>query len=160
MCSRRVFQPQIEKLDDVAESLEELWISYNQVTTLDGLSNLSNLARLYMSNNSVKNWAELDKLVSEGATRKIDSGCAVPKNESTREKKQSIAVNTIDTNYMKIDRHIRMQYMVLESTTIHRTKRRSGLSLRTQGQTRLTPRQKKIENVLYLHNSLPKAHHR
>ncbi|CAM9695342.1 unnamed protein product, partial [Laminaria digitata] len=54
----------IEKLDDVAESLEELWISYNQVTTLDGLSNLSNLTRLYMSNNSVKNWAELDKLVS------------------------------------------------------------------------------------------------
>ncbi|CAN0543200.1 unnamed protein product, partial [Ectocarpus sp. 12 AP-2014] len=52
----------IEKLDDVAESLEELWISYNQVTTLDGLSNLSNLTRLYMSNNSVKSWAELDKL--------------------------------------------------------------------------------------------------
>ncbi|CAM9108255.1 unnamed protein product, partial [Sphacelaria rigidula] len=54
----------IEKLDDVAESLEELWISYNQITTLDGLSNLSNLTRLYMSNNCVKNWAELDKLVS------------------------------------------------------------------------------------------------
>lgn len=71
------FESQIEKLDDVAETLEELWISYNQVTTLDGLSNLSNLTRLYMSNNSVKNWAELDKLVSEG-------GCAVlkvPKHE-------------------------------------------------------------------------------
>ncbi|CAM9722329.1 unnamed protein product [Hapterophycus canaliculatus] len=52
----------IEKLDDVAESLEELWISYNQVTALDGLSNLSHLTRLYMSNNSVKSWAELDKL--------------------------------------------------------------------------------------------------
>ncbi|CAN0543934.1 unnamed protein product, partial [Ectocarpus sp. 8 AP-2014] len=58
----------IEKLDDVAESLEELWISYNQVTTLDGLSNLSNLTRLYMSNNSVKSWAELDKLVSKDRT--------------------------------------------------------------------------------------------
>lgn len=57
----------IEKLDDVADSLEELWISYNQVTTLDGLSNLSHLTRLYMSNNSVKSWSELDKLVS-GAT--------------------------------------------------------------------------------------------
>ena len=28
----------IEKLEDVAETLEELWISYNQITTLDGLS--------------------------------------------------------------------------------------------------------------------------
>ena len=70
---------QIEKLDDVAESLEELWISYNQVTTLDGLSNLSNLTRLYMSNNSVKNWAELDKLVGEGGGGydMYENGCAV-----------------------------------------------------------------------------------
>lgn len=59
-----LISPKIEKLDDVAETLEELWISYNQVTTLDGLSNLSHLTRLYMSNNSVKSWAELDKLVS------------------------------------------------------------------------------------------------
>lgn len=56
---------QIEKLDDVADTLEELWISYNQITALDGLSNLANLTRLYMSNNSIKNWAELDKLVRE-----------------------------------------------------------------------------------------------
>lgn len=64
MLSRETYL-KIEKLDDVAESLEELWISYNQVTTLDGLSNLSHLTRLYMSNNSVKSWSELDKLVSE-----------------------------------------------------------------------------------------------
>lgn len=54
---------QIEKLDDVAETLEELWISYNQISALDGLSNLSHLTRLYISNNAIKNWAELDKLV-------------------------------------------------------------------------------------------------
>lgn len=59
---------QIEKLDDVAETLEELWISYNQITVLDGLSNLSHLTRLYISNNSVKNWSELDKLVSAAVT--------------------------------------------------------------------------------------------
>ncbi|CAM9576206.1 unnamed protein product [Chrysoparadoxa australica] len=52
----------IEKLDDVAETLEELWISYNQITTLDGLSGLSLLTTFYCSNNNVKSWAELDKL--------------------------------------------------------------------------------------------------
>jgi hypothetical protein len=28
---------QIDKLDDVAGTLEELWISYNQIKSLDGL---------------------------------------------------------------------------------------------------------------------------
>jgi dynein light chain 1, axonemal len=52
----------IEKLEDVAETLEEVWLSYNQITSLDGLSNLSNLTTLYISNNNIKSWAELDKL--------------------------------------------------------------------------------------------------
>ncbi len=52
----------IEKLDDLAETLEELWLSYNQIFSLDGLSSLKNLTTLYMSNNNMKSWAELDKL--------------------------------------------------------------------------------------------------
>jgi len=52
----------IEKLDDVAETLEELWISYNQITSLDGLSGLTNLSTLYIGNNNIKSWNELDKL--------------------------------------------------------------------------------------------------
>jgi dynein light chain 1 len=53
---------QIEKLDEVSGTLEELWLSYNQITSLDGLQGLTNLTTLYMSNNLIKNWAELDKL--------------------------------------------------------------------------------------------------
>eukprot|EP00518_Triparma_eleuthera_P005773 CAMPEP_0182463658 /NCGR_PEP_ID=MMETSP1319-20130603/7820_1 /TAXON_ID=172717 /ORGANISM="Bolidomonas pacifica, Strain RCC208" /LENGTH=191 /DNA_ID=CAMNT_0024663229 /DNA_START=35 /DNA_END=610 /DNA_ORIENTATION=+ len=52
----------IEKLEDLKDSLEQLWISYNQITTLDGLSELSNLQSLFISNNNIKSWAELDKL--------------------------------------------------------------------------------------------------
>lgn len=55
---------QIEKLDDVAGTLEELWVSYNQISTLDGLSGLTNLTTLYISNNLIKSWAELDKLAA------------------------------------------------------------------------------------------------
>ena len=54
----------IEKLDDVADTLEELWLSYNMISTLDGVSGLSNLTTPYLSNNLIKNWDELDKLVS------------------------------------------------------------------------------------------------
>lgn len=52
----------IEKLEDVAGSLQELWISYNQVASLDGLACLTNLTTLFCSNNLIKSFDELDKL--------------------------------------------------------------------------------------------------
>lgn len=51
-----------ERLDDVAATLEELWCSYNQVSSLDGLQACSKLRILYLSNNALRDWAELDKL--------------------------------------------------------------------------------------------------
>jgi dynein light chain 1 len=52
----------IEKLEDVAGSLQQLWISYNQISSLDGLACLTNLTTLYCSNNQIKSFAELEKL--------------------------------------------------------------------------------------------------
>ena len=52
----------IEKLEDVAETLEELWLSYNLIASLDGLAACTNLTTLFMSNNQIKAWAEVDKL--------------------------------------------------------------------------------------------------
>ena len=52
----------IEKLEDVAGTLTQLWISYNQIATLDGLACLTNLTTLYCSNNLIKSFEELDKL--------------------------------------------------------------------------------------------------
>ncbi len=50
----------------MAGTLEELWVSYNQISTLDGLGACSNLTTLYISNNLIKAWNELDKLVRMG----------------------------------------------------------------------------------------------
>jgi dynein light chain 1 len=50
-------------LEDIAGSLEELWVSYNQINSLDGLQTCTNLTTLYISNNLIKAWTELDKLV-------------------------------------------------------------------------------------------------
>lgn len=54
----------IEKLDDVASTLEQLWISYNQIASLEGLQCLVNLSTLYMSNNKIKSFEELSKLAT------------------------------------------------------------------------------------------------
>ena len=63
----------IEKLEDVAGTLQQLWISYNQITSLDGLSCLINLTTLYCSNNMIKSFSELDKLVSENLDSELRS---------------------------------------------------------------------------------------
>ncbi|GLC34585.1 Bifunctional NAD(P)H-hydrate repair enzyme [Pleodorina starrii] len=52
----------IENLDAVADTLEELWISYNQIASLSGIEKLVNLRVLYISNNKISGWAEVDKL--------------------------------------------------------------------------------------------------
>jgi len=56
---------QIERLEDVSATLEEIWLSYNQINSLDGLSGCTNLTTLYISNNQIKAWNELDKLVPD-----------------------------------------------------------------------------------------------
>jgi len=49
-------------LEVVGDTLEELWISYNFIEKLKGITVLKKLKVLYMSNNSVKDWAEFSKL--------------------------------------------------------------------------------------------------
>ena len=48
-------------LEDVAGTLEELWISYNIVSSLEGLSSCQKLHTLYMSNNKIGKWSEIQK---------------------------------------------------------------------------------------------------
>ncbi len=51
--------------------MEELWVSYNQIASLDGIACCSNLTTLYISNNLIKNWAELDKLAGLANLRDV-----------------------------------------------------------------------------------------
>lgn len=43
----------------VADTLQELWISYNLIEKLKGIQCMKNLRVLYMSNNLVKEWGEI-----------------------------------------------------------------------------------------------------
>lgn len=61
----------IEKLEDVADTLEQLWLSYNEISSLDGLSSLVNLQVLYLGNNRITDWAELSKLADLPKLREV-----------------------------------------------------------------------------------------
>jgi len=54
----------IQGLEEVGSTLRELWISYNSISTLDGLNCCPKLTTLFMSNNKLKEWTELAKLQS------------------------------------------------------------------------------------------------
>merc|ERR1712062_677605 len=49
-------------LEAIGESLDELWISYNSIEKLRGIHVLKKLRVLVMSNNNVKDWGEFTKL--------------------------------------------------------------------------------------------------
>lgn len=52
----------IAGLEEVGATLKELWLSYNQISALDGLQPCVKLHTLFMSNNKIKDWSELLKL--------------------------------------------------------------------------------------------------
>lgn len=55
----------IKKLDgieDISHTLEQLWISYNNIDRLNGIENLQHLKVLYISNNKISDWEEIDRL--------------------------------------------------------------------------------------------------
>jgi dynein light chain 1 len=52
----------IMALEEIGLTLEELWLSYNQIEKLDGLGPCIKLTTLMMSNNRLKVWEEVGKL--------------------------------------------------------------------------------------------------
>ena len=54
----------IEGLEAVADTLEELWLSYNLIEKVNGVECCKKLKVFYLSNNKVKDWAGLQPLAS------------------------------------------------------------------------------------------------
>lgn len=54
----------LDGLEPVAATLEELWASYNAIEKLNGLERCPRLRVLYLSNNRLKDWAEVDRLAA------------------------------------------------------------------------------------------------
>ena len=51
-----------DNIEAVSETIEEIWISYNLIESLSGLDKAKNLKKLFMSNNLVGKWTEIEKL--------------------------------------------------------------------------------------------------
>ncbi len=52
----------IEGLEPVADTLQQLWLSYNQILTIGGVASLPQLKVLYLANNAIRDLKELDNL--------------------------------------------------------------------------------------------------
>ena len=52
----------ISGLDEIGLTLKQLWLSYNLIERLDGLQTCVKLEVLFISNNKIKNWDEVEKL--------------------------------------------------------------------------------------------------
>ena len=55
----------VDGLQAVAGTLEQLWLSYNEITSLDGLLCCHKLQTLFISHNKIKTWEEVAKLVCD-----------------------------------------------------------------------------------------------
>lgn len=50
--------------ESVADTLEQLWISYNFIEKLTGIEKILHLKVLYASNNRIKDWGEIARCAS------------------------------------------------------------------------------------------------
>lgn len=48
----------------MADTLEQLWISYNLIEKLNGIEKLQKLKVFYASNNKIKDWTEVARLAN------------------------------------------------------------------------------------------------
>jgi len=62
----------IEGLNEVCDTLEQLWISYNQIGSFSGIEKLVNLTVFYASNNKIDKWAEVERLQTLPKLREIN----------------------------------------------------------------------------------------
>jgi len=52
----------IQGLEDVGQTLKELWLSYNQIEKLEGMQQCIHLHTLFIAQNKIKVWDEVGRL--------------------------------------------------------------------------------------------------
>jgi len=62
----------IEGLNEIADTLEQLCISYNMIASFAGIEKLMNLTVLYASNNKIDKWPEIERLQGLPKLREIN----------------------------------------------------------------------------------------
>ena len=62
----------ITGLEEIGSTLRELWISYNQISTLDGLNCCTKLETLFVSNNKIKDLTEVKRLTLNPALANLN----------------------------------------------------------------------------------------
>ena len=85
----------IMALEDVGSTLEELWLSYNQIEKLDGLQPCIKLTVLYMSNNKIKAWDEINKVAQLPEIKNCLFFCNPLYGEKTKEENIPYVVKRI-----------------------------------------------------------------
>jgi dynein light chain 1 len=61
----------ITGLDEIGQTLKELWLSYNKIDKLDGLGSCVKLEIFFISNNLIKSWDEVSKLAQLPALKDV-----------------------------------------------------------------------------------------
>jgi len=59
-------------ITDVADTLQQLWVSYNKIASLAGTEKLPHLTALFASNNQIDSWAEVDRLAACSKLRDLN----------------------------------------------------------------------------------------
>ena len=61
----------IQGLEEIGQTLKELWLSYNQIEKLEGLQPCIHLETLYIAQNKIRLWDEVSRLAQLPAIRNL-----------------------------------------------------------------------------------------
>ncbi|GAB0091908.1 Leucine-rich repeat [Sergentomyia squamirostris] len=61
----------LDGVQAVGETLEELWMSYNNLTNLNGLESLTKLRVFYISHNRIRDWKDVDRIADRSSLNEL-----------------------------------------------------------------------------------------
>ena len=82
-------------LDEIGQTLEQLWVSYNQIEKLEGLNPCVRLHTFIATNNRIKSWDEVGKLSQLPEIRNVFFACNPIYGDRSREENAPYVVKRI-----------------------------------------------------------------